>query len=309
MPNYTYPHQHLLSAGQLSQQDILGIFERSETFIELNRKKDKKNATLKGRTLINLFFEDSTRTRTSFEIAGKRLGADVINMNVKAMAVSKGESLIDTASTINAMQPDFITMRHSESGSSEILSQHVSAKVINAGDGWNEHPTQALLDALTIKRRLGNDFSNKTVAIIGDILHSRVAGSNIRLLKTMGAKIKLIAPPTLVAPDMAETFGVEVHHDIATGLKDADVVMVLRLQRERMSGNFFPSEREYFALYGMDHEKLKLTDKDSLVMHPGPINRGLDISGTLADDIEKNLILEQVEMGVALRMAILDLMA
>ncbi len=306
--SYTYPHQHLLGIEDLSKDDINNILSKCEEYVELNRQKDKKRPILKGRTLINLFFEDSTRTRTSFELAGKRLGADVINMNVKSMAISKGETLIDTASTINAMHPDFISVRHSESGAAMLLAEKVKCKVINAGDGWHEHPTQALLDALTIKRRCEKDFKDMTVAICGDVMHSRVARSNILLLKKMGAKVRLIAPPTLM-PIAIESYGVETYTSLEEGIKDVDVIMMLRIQQERMSGNFFPSEREYFYLYGLTYEKLELAKENVFVMHPGPINRGLEISSDLADDINKSVILDQVEMGVAVRQAILDLMA
>lgn len=304
---YNFPHQHLLGIKGLGIDDISGILNLAETYIDTNRKPNKKKSTLKGRTLINLFFESSTRTRTSFELAGKRLGADVINMQVSASAITKGETLIDTAATLNAMHPDFITVRHPESGAVHLLSQKVNCRVINAGDGSHEHPTQALLDALTIRRRRGK-IKNLTVAICGDILHSRVARSNIMLLNTMGAKVRLVAPPTLMPP-FAETLGAKIFFDMDSALKDVDVIMMLRLQRERMEGNYIPSEREYFRFYGLNQEKLKNAKKDVFIMHPGPINRGLEIDSELADDINKSVILDQVEMGVAVRQAILELMA
>jgi aspartate carbamoyltransferase catalytic subunit len=259
---------------------------------------------LGGLTQINLFFETSTRTRTSFELAGKRLGADVINMSVATSAIKKGETLIDTAMTLNAMHPDVLVVRHPESGAVALLSQKVDCAVISGGDGSHEHPTQALLDALTIRRRRGK-LGGLTVAICGDILHSRVARSNIYLLNTMGARVRLVAPPTLL-PAYAERLGVEVHHDMREGLKDCDIVMMLRLQTERMRGSFVPSVREYFHFWGLDRDKLSAAKDDALVMHPGPMNRGVEIDSELADDIDRSVIREQVEMGVAVRMACLD---
>ena len=302
-----FPHRHLLGIERLSRQDILQILDLSETYIERNRQQDKKHPILKGRTLINLFFENSTRTRTSFELAGKRLGADVINMSASTSSVKKGETLIDTAMTLNAMHPDFITVRHPESGAVHLLSQKVNCAVINAGDGSHEHPTQALLDALTIRRRKG-DIKNLTVAICGDVLHSRVARSNIYLLLKMGAKVRIIAPPTLM-PSAPESFGAEVYYDMKKGLKDVDIIMMLRLQMERMESNFIPSIREYFHLYGLDRDKLALAKPDALIMHPGPINRGVEIDTELADDLNRSVILDQVEMGVAVRQAVLELLS
>jgi len=304
---YRFPHQHLIGIEGLTKKDISAILDLAETYISLNRKPNKKKSTLSGRTLINLFFENSTRTRTSFELAGKRLGADVINMQVLESSVSKGETLLDTAATLNAMHPDFITIRHPESGAAYLLSQKVKCRVINAGDGSHEHPTQALLDALTIKRRCGK-ISGLTVAICGDIMHSRVARSNIELLNVMGANVRLLSPPTLMPP-FAESLGGKVFYDMEKALKDVDVVMMLRLQKERMSGCFIPSEREYFRFYGLTKEKLAKAAKDVFVMHPGPINRGLEIDSELADDINKSVILDQVEMGVAVRQAVLELLS
>ncbi len=299
--------KHLLSINDLSQQDIINILELGESYIELNRKSDKKLSILKGRTLINLFFENSTRTRTSFELAGKRLGADVINMQASASAISKGETLIDTASTLNAMHPDFISVRHPESGAVHLLSRKVNCAVINAGDGSHEHPTQALLDALTIKRKRGH-FDNIKVAICGDITHSRVARSNIALLNKMGAEVRIVAPPTLM-PSHAESLGAKIYYDMNKALKDVNIVMMLRLQKERMTSCFIPSAREYFHLYGLDKKKLANADDDVFIMHPGPINRGLEIDSELADDINKSVILDQVEMGVAIRQAILEMLS
>ena len=259
---------------------------------------------MRGRTQINLFFESSTRTRTSFELAGKRLGADVINMSVEGSSIKKGETLIDTAMTLNAMQPDLLVVRHDESGAVALLAQKVDCAVINAGDGSHAHPTQALLDALTIRRRKGR-LAGLTVAICGDILHSRVARSNIELLTTMGAAVRVVAPPTLL-PAAIERLGVAVHHDMRQGLETCDIVMMLRLQIERMHGSFVPSTREYYRFYGLDYEKLSVAKPDALVMHPGPMNRGIEIDTALADDIDRSLIREQVEMGVAVRMACLE---
>jgi len=295
---------HLLGIEQLSVPEITALLDLAETYVALNRSADKKTATLRGRTLINLFFEASTRTQSSFELAGKRLGADVMNMSVKTSSVSKGETLIDTATTLNAMRPDLLVVRHQDSGAAELLSRKLDCCVINAGDGSHEHPTQALLDALTIRRRRGS-FEGLTVAICGDVQHSRVARSNIHLLLKMGARVRLIAPRTLLPAD-ADRFGVEIFHDMKKGLEGVDIVMMLRLQLERMSGAFVPSTREYFHFYGLDHEKLKFAKPGALVMHPGPMNRGVEIDSAVADDIEVSLIQEQVEMGVAIRMAVLD---
>ena len=295
---------HLLGIEGLSPDEITALLDLAETYVCQNQAADKKTALLKGRTLINLFFEASTRTQSSFELAGKRLGADVMNMAVKTSSVSKGETLVDTASTLNAMRPDILVVRHENAGAAELLSRKLSCSVINAGDGAHEHPTQALLDALTIRRRLGS-FENRIVAICGDILHSRVARSNLRLLAMMGARVRLVAPATLLPAD-ADRFGVEVFTDMKAGLKDADIVMMLRLQLERMGGAFIPSSREYFRFYGLDREKLAYARPGALVMHPGPMNRGVEIASDIADDVEVSLIAEQVEMGVAARMAVLD---
>lgn len=303
---YNFSHPHLLGIDGLSREDVYYIFERASYYIDKNRQQDKKHAILKGRTLINVFFENSTRTRTSFELAGKRLGADVINMSVSNSAVKKGETLIDTASTLNAMHPDFLSVRHPDSGAVHLLARKVECSVINAGDGCHEHPTQALLDALTIHKKRGK-FEGLTVAICGDILHSRVARSNIKLLNLMGAKVRIIAPPTLMPPH-PESFGVDVYHDMRKGLENVDIIMMLRLQLERMVGSFVPSVREYFHYYGLNQEKLGYAKPDALIMHPGPINRGVEIDGRLADDLNRSVILQQVEMGVAVRQAVLELL-
>ena len=303
----TFPHRHLLGIEGLSPEDISLILDLSEEFAEHSRGRGRKLSTLQGCTCINLFFENSTRTRTSFELAGKRLGADVINISVASSSIKKGETLIDTAMTLNAMHADVLAVRHPDAGAVKLLSEKVNCAVINAGDGSHEHPTQALLDALTIRRRRGS-LRDLQVALCGDIAHSRVARSNIYLLQTMGARIRVVAPPTLLPPEM-ERLGVEVFHDMRRGLADCDIVMMLRLQRERMQGTFVPSIREYFHFFGLDYEKLKYAKEDALIMHPGPMNRGVEIDSQVADDIDRSLIHEQVEMGVAVRMACLDLLA
>lgn len=298
---------HLLGIEQLSVEEIRALLDLADDYVGLNRAAEKKTSLLKGRTLINLFFEASTRTQSSFELAGKRLGADVLNMSVRSSSVSKGETLIDTATTLNAMRPDILVVRHQASGAAALLARKLDCCVINAGDGSHEHPTQALLDALTIRRR-GRKFEGLIVAICGDVAHSRVARSNILLLSKMGARVRLIAPKTLLPADIAR-FGVEIYDDMTKGLAGADIVMMLRLQLERMAGAFVPSTREYFRFYGLDRQKLTLAKPGALVMHPGPMNRGVEIDSDVADDIEVSLIHEQVEMGVAIRMAVLDALA
>ena len=302
----TFPHRHLLGIEGLQPQEIVGLLDLAEQAVEVSRQIEKKKAVLRGRTQINLFFEASTRTQSSFEIAGKRLGADVMNMAVGNSAVKKGETLIDTAMTLNAMRPDILVVRHHAAGAVELLSQKVSCSVINAGDGAHEHPTQALLDALTIRRHKG-DIAGLTVAICGDIAHSRVARSNILLLNALGARVRVIGPSTLL-PDGIERLGVTAFTDMRQGLADADIVMMLRLQRERMDGSFVPSVREYFRYFGLDQEKLACAKPDALVMHPGPMNRGVEIDSAVADG-PQSLIREQVEMGVAVRMAVLEALA
>ncbi len=299
-----FQRPHLLGIEGLTAEEIEGLLDLADSFVELNRKSEKKLQLLRGRTLINLFFEPSTRTQTSFELAGKRLGADVVNMAVARSSVVKGETLIDTAMTLNAMHPDLLVVRHHESGAVALLARHVRCAVVNAGDGAHEHPTQALLDALTIRRRKGR-IAGLTVAICGDILHSRVARSNILLLRTMGARVRVVAPPTLL-PAAVESLGVEAVTDMRRGLEDADIVMMLRLQSERMQGSLVPSVREYFHFFGLTHEKLRAARPDAMIMHPGPMNRGVEIDGPVADDINRSAILDQVEMGVAVRMAVLD---
>jgi len=283
------------------------MLDLAESYVLLNRSGKTQRDLLRGRTLINLFFEDSTRTRTSFELAGKRLGADVLNMSVSTSSVNKGETLLDTAATLNAMHCDLLVVRHDQSGAPNLLAQKVDAAVINAGDGTHEHPTQALLDALTIKRRKGR-LEGLTVAICGDVLHSRVARSNIHLLSAMGSRVRVIGPPTLIPADVT-ALGVEVSHSMEGGLRDADIVMMLRLQRERMTRGLVPSAREFFRFYGLDAEKLAFAKPDALVMHPGPMNRGVEIDSAVADDPARSVIKEQVEMGVAVRMAVLDILS
>ncbi|WP_027284175.1 aspartate carbamoyltransferase catalytic subunit [Rubritepida flocculans] len=310
MSGFTYPilpGRHLLAIEGLQPPHISALLDLAESYALLNRQGKTQRDLLKGRTLINLFFEDSTRTRTSFELAGKRLGADIVNMSVSTSSVNKGETLLDTAATLNAMNTDLLVVRHAQSGAPALLAQKVDAAVINAGDGTHEHPTQALLDALTIRRRKGR-LQGLVVAICGDVLHSRVARSNIHLLSAMGARVRIVGPPTLI-PAAAARLGVEVHHDMRAGLSDADVVMMLRLQRERMAAGLVPSAREFFRFYGLDAAKLRHARPDAIVMHPGPMNRGVEIDSAIADDPERSVIGEQVEMGVAVRMAVLDVLA
>ncbi len=299
--------RHLLGIEHLAPDEITTILDLADTYVDLNRSDIKHDTALQGLTQINMFFENSTRTQASFELAGKRLGADVMNMHMQASSVKKGETLIDTALTLNAMHPDLLIVRHPNSGAVNLLAQKVNCAVLNAGDGRHEHPTQALLDALTIRRAKGR-LHRLTVAICGDIAHSRVARSNIWLLGKMESRIRLVGPPTLIPAGAAE-WGVEVCGDMAEGLKDADVVMMLRLQKERMDGAFIPSEREYFHRFGLDAKKLENAKPDAIVMHPGPMNRGVEIDGTLADDINRSVIQDQVEMGVAVRMAAMKLLA
>jgi aspartate carbamoyltransferase catalytic subunit len=303
---FSFPHRHLLGIEGLSRDEIVGLLDLAEQASGVRRQVAKKRDDLRGRTLINLFFESSTRTQSSFELAGKRLGADVMNMSTRTSSMSKGETLIDTAVTLNAMRPDILVVRHHAAGAVELLAQKVDCSVINAGDGSHEHPTQALLDALTIRRHKGH-IAGLIVAICGDILHSRVARSNILLLNTLGARVRVIAPSTLIASGIAR-LGVEVYSSMREGLEDADIVMMLRLQRERMTSNLVPSQREYFHFFGLDHEKLSRAKPDALIMHPGPMNRGVEIDSSVADDA-RSVIREQVEMGVAVRMAVLQALA
>ena len=303
----SFPHSHLLGIEPLHPTEITTLLDLADSYAEQNRMPNKHGSALKGLTQINMFFENSTRTQASFEIAGKRLGADVMNMAMQASSIKKGETLIDTAMTLNAMHPDLLVVRHPQSGAVDLLAEKVNCAVLNAGDGRHEHPTQALLDALTIRRAKGR-LHRLSIAICGDIAHSRVARSNIMLLGKMENRIRLIAPPTLM-PTGIDEFGVEVFDNMEEGLKDVDVVMMLRLQKERMDGGFIPSEREYYHRFGLDEAKLSHAKPDAIVMHPGPMNRGVEIDGTLADDINRSVIQDQVEMGVAVRMAAMDLLA
>jgi aspartate carbamoyltransferase catalytic subunit len=302
----TFSHRHLLGIEGLSASEIDSLLDLAETEIDVSRQIEKKKSVLRGRTQINLFFEASTRTQSSFELAGKRLGADVMNMSVSASSVKKGETLVDTAMTLNAMRPDILVVRHHAAGAVELLAQKVECSVINAGDGAHEHPTQALLDALTIRRHKGR-LQGLTVAICGDVRHSRVARSDLLLFQIMGAQVRVVAPSTLM-PAKIERLGVEAFTDMRQGLAGADVVMMLRLQRERMAAAYVPSVREYFRFFGLDTEKLAFAKPDAIIMHPGPMNRGVEIDPLIADGVQ-SVIREQVEMGVAVRMAVLEALA
>ncbi|MGY8963395.1 MAG: aspartate carbamoyltransferase catalytic subunit [Rhodospirillales bacterium] len=302
-----FPQCHLLGIEGLSPLEINHLLDLADPYVEINRNRENASESLKGRTIVNLFFENSTRTRTSFELAALRLGANVINMQIGSSSVAKGETLIDTAVTLNAMHPDVLVVRHPQSGAVKLLSEKVNCAVINGGDGSHEHPTQALLDALTIRRRRSK-IEGLKVAICGDVAHSRVARSNFYLLLTLGAEVRVIAPRTLI-PSHVEKLGVQTFTDMRKGLKDCDIVMMLRVQNERMTGRLIPSVREYFRFFGLDREKLSLAKPDALIMHPGPMNRGVEIDSDVADDFERSVIREQVELGVAVRMAVLELLA
>jgi len=296
---------HLLGIQDLSISEVSYILDEAKDFIKLNKSSSKKTDVLRGKTQINLFFEPSTRTQSSFELAGKRLGADVMTINIVNSAIKKGETLIDTAMTLNAMHPDIIVVRHQDSGAPNLLSQKVNCSVINAGDGRREHPTQALLDALTIIEKK-EKIQGLRIAICGDILHSRVARSNIYLLSMLGAEVNIISPTNLMPEDI-EKFGVNKFSDMKKGLKDCDIVMMLRLQNERMTSSFLSSNREYYEYYGLTPDKLTYAKDDALIMHPGPMNRGIEIDTNLADDINRSVIRKQVELGVAVRMACLKI--
>ena len=304
---FPFPRRHFLSVLDLNEVEAAALLDLADAFVGLSRQTSKKLDLLKGRTLMNLFFENSTRTQSSFELAGKRLGADVVNMSPRASSISKGETLIDTAVTLNAMQPDLLVVRHSASGAASLLSQKVSCSVINAGDGWHEHPTQALLDALSIRRAFGR-IAGLRIAICGDVAHSRVARSNVAFLQMLGAQVRLVGPPTLI-PAQADRWGAEIFHDLRQGIGGCDVVMMLRLQLERMDGVMAPSSREYFRFFGLDREALAHAAPHAKVMHPGPMNRGVEIDSDVADDLSVSLIQDQVEMGVAARMAVLAALA
>ncbi len=306
LANGAFARRHLLTCDDLKAGEINALLDLADKSAESNRQINKKRDVLRGRTLINLFFEASTRTQSSFELAGKRLGADVMNMNVSGSSMQKGETLIDTAMTLNAMRPDILVVRHHAAGAVELLAQKVDCSVVNAGDGAHQHPTQALLDALTIRRAKGR-IAGLTVCVCGDIKHSRVARSNISVLNTLGAQVRVIAPSTLLPPKIGR-LGVEVFTDMNAGLEGADIVMMLRLQRERMQGSYVPSTREYYHFFGLDSEKLARAKPDALIMHPGPMNRGVEIASTIADH-SRSVIRDQVEMGVAVRMAVLEALA
>jgi len=308
-----FPHKHLTGIGQLERHEILFLLASAERWVELNRQSEKHDAILAGRTIINAFFENSTRTLLSFEIAGKRLGADVVNMQAATSSLKKGETLIDTAITLNAMRPDAIVIRHGSSGATQLIADKVDCPVLNAGDGSHEHPTQALLDALALREALkrrgeaAEDFTGLTITICGDILHSRVARSNLLCLQALGASVRLCAPPALM-PAAVEEMGAQPFGNFDAALEGADVVMMLRLQSERMAGQFIPSAREYHHLYGLTKQRLAYAKPGALVMHPGPMNRGVEIDSEVADMIDQSIITQQVEMGVALRMACLDVL-
>ncbi|MGJ3649740.1 aspartate carbamoyltransferase catalytic subunit [Sphingomonas sp. GlSt437] len=301
-----FPHKHLTGIAGLQPHEIIFLLDEAEQWVDANRGHAKSDKRLEGLTQINAFFENSTRTLLSFEIAGKRLGADVVNMHAAQSSVKKGETLIDTAMTLNAMRADVIVIRHMSSGAVQLIADKVACPVLNAGDGRHEHPTQALLDALTIRRRRGS-IAGQCVVICGDILHSRVARSNILALTALAAEVRVCAPSTLM-PAAIERMGVTPFTDFDAALDGADVVMMLRLQNERMSGAFIPSTREFHLRYGLNTERLRRAKPDALVMHPGPMNRGVEISSAVADHPERSAITEQVEMGVAVRMACLDVL-
>ena len=302
--------RHLLGIEGLSVLEMQSLLHRSQYFADIitgDSQDSGLQSVLKGQSVVNLFFENSTRTRVSFEVAAKRLGASVLNISVSGSSVKKGETLIDTATTLNAMRPDILVIRHQNAGAPTLLSHHVDGGVINAGDGRHEHPTQALLDALTIIRRFGR-ISGLKIAICGDIANSRVARSNLYLLGALGADLRFVSPSTLM-PANIDSFGVPTFTDLETGIAWADIVMMLRLQTERMQGREIPSQHEYFNLFGLNAEKLAKTAPDALIMHPGPMNRGVEIDSVIADDHNRSLITTQVEMGVAARMACLEAVA
>ncbi len=308
-----FPHRDLLGIGQLERHEILYLLDEAEQWVQLNRQSTKHSDLLAGLTIINAFFENSTRTLLSFEIAGKRLGADVVNMHAAQSSVKKGETLIDTAITLNAMHADAIVIRHGSSGAVELIASKVDCPVLNAGDGQHEHPTQGLLDALALRHALrerghnADDFTGLTITICGDILHSRVARSNILSLTALGANVRLCAPPALM-PAEVEAMGATPFDNFDAALDGADVAMMLRLQTERMEGQFIPSAREYHHLFGLTKDRLNRAAPDALVMHPGPMNRGVEIDSEVADMLDRSIITRQVEMGVAIRMAALDVL-
>ena len=300
-----FTHKHLLGIQSLSASDITTVLDTAESFYEISTREVKKVPTLRGKTIINLFFEPSTRTRSSFELAAKRLSADIVNFNLNASSAAKGETFKDTILNLEAMNPDAIIIRHSCSGASHYASTFSQSNIINAGDGSHEHPTQALLDAFTMRQEK-KDFQNLKVVIVGDILHSRVARSNIFLLRKMGARITLVGPPSLL-PEEFKKFGVEIDFNLDHAVKGADVIMMLRIQMERQTKNFFPSIREYRNLYSLSAQRFGRAKKNAIIMHPGPINRGVELTADIAD-CAKSVILKQVENGIAVRMAVLYLL-
>jgi aspartate carbamoyltransferase catalytic subunit len=302
----TFTRRHLVGLRGLAAEEILAILDQAASFKELSERAIKKAPTLRGKTVVNLFYENSTRTRTSFEIAAKRLSADTINISASSSSVGKGETLVDTARNLEAMRPDVIVVRHPSSGAAELVARHVSCAVVNAGDGCHEHPTQALLDLLTIRERRG-EIAGLTVTIVGDLLHSRVARSNLHALTTLGATVRLVGPPTLLPREFA-ALGAELHHDLAAGVRGADVIMMLRIQRERQGANLFPSIEEYSQYFCLTEEAVRLADPHVVILHPGPINRGVEIATAVADG-PYSVIMDQVTNGVALRMAVLCLLA
>ena len=298
----TLNSKNLLSIEGMNKLEINSLLDRADYFADLDPLKIIK--TLNGYVILNVFFENSTRTRVSFELAGRRLGAEVINISVDKSSIKKGESLLDTANTLSAMKPNLLIVRHPESGAPKLFSDYLNCSIVNAGDGRHEHPTQALLDALTIRRRLGR-IEGLKIAICGDILNSRVARSNIHLLTTLGVEVRCIAPPTLM-PKSLENLGVNCFNSLKDGINNVNAIMLLRLQNERMSGTESPSKREYYRFYGLDEEKLRMAHHDAVIMHPGPMNRGVEIASSLADNEDRSLIKTQVEIGVAIRMATIE---
>ena len=301
-PIATLISKNLLSIEGMNKLEINSLLDRADYFADLDPLKIIK--TLNGYVILNVFFENSTRTRVSFELAGRRLGAEVINISVDKSSIKKGESLLDTANTLSAMKPNLLIVRHPESGAPKLFSDYLNCSIVNAGDGRHEHPTQALLDALTIRRRLGR-IEGLKIAICGDILNSRVARSNIHLLTTLGVEVRCIAPPTLM-PKSLENLGVNCFNSLKDGINNVNAIMLLRLQNERMSGTESPSKREYYRFYGLDEEKLRMAHHDAVIMHPGPMNRGVEIASSLADNEDRSLIKTQVEIGVAIRMATIE---
>ena len=301
-PIATLNSKNLLSIEGMNKLEINSLLDKADYFADLDPLKIIK--TLNGYVILNVFFENSTRTRVSFELAGRRLGAEVINISVDKSSIKKGESLLDTANTLSAMKPNLLIVRHPESGAPKLFSDYLNCSIVNAGDGRHEHPTQALLDALTIRRRLGR-IEGLKIAICGDILNSRVARSNIHLLTTLGVEVRCIAPPTLM-PKSLENLGVNCFNSLKDGINNVNAIMLLRLQNERMSGTESPSKREYYRFYGLDEEKLRMAHHDAVIMHPGPMNRGVEIASTLADNEDRSLIKTQVEIGVAIRMATIE---